>query len=115
MDLVFNKNSFNIDTINSGLNDFCLKNDIENKNLLKMQLVSEEFLSNILFPNFDSDVKLSVYKQDSDIVLLFGYSGVDYMNKVNEATMISLKILEKEAKEIISNTKDGETTIKFII
>ena len=115
MELVFNKNNFNIDTINSELKNFCSANGIDNENLLKMQLVSEEFLSNLLLPNFEDNVKLFVYKQGNDTVLSFEYAGVDYMNKVNETTMISLKILENKTKEITSDTKDNKTIVSFIV
>lgn len=115
MDIVFNKNSFNIDNVNSELKNFCLTNNIANENLLKMQLVCEEFLSNILFPNFENDVSLTVYRHDEDTILSFAYLGNDYMNKINELTMISLKILENETKEITSNTKDNKTIVNFII
>ena len=113
MDLIFNKNNFNIDMVNLELKNLCSAGDSEN--LLKMQLVNEEFLSNILFPNYENDVKLSVYKNERGIVLSYEYSGTNYLNKINESTMISLKILENKAKEVISDTKDGKTKVSFII
>ena len=115
MNLIFNKNNFNIDHINSELKNFCSKNNINNDDLLKTQLISEEFLSNILFPNYQNDVELVVNKQNEDIVLSFNYSGIDYMNKITETTIISLKILENKSKEIQSNTQDDKTTVQFVI
>ena len=115
MDLIFNKNNFNIDSVNLEFKSFCSANNLADEVLLKMQLVNEEFLSNILFPNFENNVKLSVYKKADNAVLSYEYSGNDYMNIISETTMISLKILENKTKEISSNTEDGKVTVSFII
>ena len=113
--LNFSKNNFNIDTINSELKNFCSTNGVSNDNLLKLQLISEEFLSNILFPNFEDEVLMFAQKNDQSIELSFEYKGENYMNKINETTMLSLKILENKTEEIISDTKDGKTSVIFIV
>ena len=115
MNITFNKLTYNIDKINSQLKDYCDKKDISNTALLKMQLISEEFLTNILFPNFDGEVKISIFPKDKNIVLSFEYEGADYMKNINETTIISHKLLEKQTDEIITTTTDNITTVSFVI
>lgn len=115
MDLTFNKSGFDIEKINSEFKSFCTLNNIRNDVLIRMELVNEEFLSNILFPNYENEIKLSVFQKDNDAVLSYEYSGVDYMNKINETTVVSLKIIQNKTKDIISNTQNGKTTVSFIV
>ena len=115
MDIIFNKRNYDIVQVNSKLKDYCAEKDIDDAALLKMQLISEEFLSNILFPNFDGEVEILIFLKDKNKVLTFEYSGVDYMKNINEATIISHKLLEKQTEEIISTTINGVTTVSFII
>ena len=115
MNIVFSKHDYNIDIINSELKEYCEEKGIDKPSLLKMQLISEEFLSNILFPNFDGQVKILIFLKNENKVLTFEYTGKDYMNNINEATVISLKLLEKQTQEIISETIDGITTVSFVI
>ena len=115
MNIVFDEHSYNIEKVNSYLKDYCEEKGIDNPSLLKMQLISEEFLSNILFPNFDGQVQILIFLKGENKVLTFEYSGVDYMSKINEQTVISLKILEKQTEKIVSKTINEVTTISFII
>ena len=48
-ELVFNKNNFNIKELNSIIEQFCNNNSMNKEKVLNLQLVAEEFLSNILF------------------------------------------------------------------
>ena len=115
MNIVFNKNNYDVEKVNTELQNYCSEKEIDNSSLLKMQLISEEFLSNILFPNFDGEVKILIFLKDKNKVLTFEYEGVDYMNKVNEKTLISLKLLEKQAEKIISETINQTTIVSFTI
>jgi len=115
MNIVFNKNNYDVEKVNTELQKYCSEKEIDNASLLKMQLISEEFLSNILFPNFDGEVKILIFLKDKNKVLTFEYEGVDYMNKVNEKTLISLKLLEKQAEKIISETINQNTIVSFTI
>ena len=114
-ELVFNKNNFNIKELNSIIEQFCNDNSMNKEKVLNLQLVAEEFLSNILFPNFDKDVSFLVSLSEGNVILSFEYEGVNFMNKINEQTILSLKILRNKAKEIISDTKDNKTNIKFVV
>ncbi len=115
MRLTFEKRNYDIAVVNSQIESYCKEKDISDDALLKMQLISEEFLSNILFPNFDGEVTILFFLKDKNRVLSFEYSGADFMKKINETTIISHKLLEKQAKDIISTTIGDITTVSFII
>lgn len=115
MNIVFDKRNYNVEKVNSELKKYCEEKGISNPVLLKMQLISEEFLSNILFPNFDGEIRILIFLKGNNKVLTFEYSGKDYMNNVNERTIISLKLLEKQTQEIISKTFNETTSVSFII
>ncbi len=115
MNIVFDKRNYDAQKINSQLKAYCSEKGIDNPALLKMQLISEEFLSNILFPNFDEEIKLLIFLNGKNKVLTFEYTGENYMNHVNEATIISHKLLEKQTEEIIATTINGVTTVSFVI
>ena len=114
-DLTFTKNGFNIENINSVIDNFCTSNNIHSENSFKMQLICEEFLSNILFPNFEGDVEFLINSKDSNTLMTFKYQGADFMNKINETTMLSLKILQNKAKEVNSSTENGITKVEFLV
>ena len=115
MNIVFDKRSYDAEKINSELKSYCEEKEIKPSTLLKMQLISEEFLANILFPNYDGQIQILIFLKGENKVLTFEYSGINYMNNVNEKTIISLKLLEKQAEEIISKTVNGITTISFVV
>ena len=115
MNIAFDKRNYDIVKVNSQLEEYCSEKGIDNSTLLKMQLISEEFLSNILFPNFDGEVKILIFLKDEGRVLTFEYSGADYMKNVNEATVISLKLLEKQTKNIITKTIGDITSVSFAV
>ena len=115
MNIVFDKRSYDAQKINSELKSYCEEKKIKPSTLLKMQLISEEFLANILFPNYDGQIQILIFLKGENKVLTFEYSGIDYMNNVNERTIISLKLLEKQTEDIISTTINGTTSISFII
>ena len=109
------KNDILIKGINAIADNYCSENNIEKANVLKIQLVCEEFLTNILFPNFVDEVEFLISKQDSDIVISFSYEGENYMNKINDAAFLALKLLKNKTKDIITETKDNKTTVQFVI
>lgn len=115
MNIVFDKYDYNVEAINSKLKEYCTQKDIDDAALLKMQLISEEFLANILFPNFDGEVKILIFLKDKNKVLTFEYKGIDYMKNISEATIISHKLLEKQSEEIITTTINDVTTVSFVI
>ncbi len=116
MNIVFDKSSYDIETVNSQLKDYCAEKAIDNAALLKMQLISEEFLTNILFPNFDGEVKILIFLKDNKKVLTFEYKGADYMKNINDTTIISHKLLEKQTEEInTTSTMSGYTVVSFVI
>ena len=115
MNIAFNKLNYDAETINSQLKDYCTQKGIDDATLLKMQMVSEEFLANILFPNFDGEIKILIFLKDKNKVLTFEYAGIDYMKNFNEDTIISHKLLEKQTEEIITTTINGITTVSFVV
>ena len=80
-----------------------------------MQLVCEEFLTNILFPNFQENFELAMRKEDAGVVLSFNYAGLDFMNKINDVTFLAQKIIDNKAKSSKSTTKDNQTVVEFVI
>lgn len=115
LNLTFNKDSFDIEKINAELKKFYSQNNLDKEKLLTIELICEEFLSNILFPNFDGEIKMSVSQKDGDLVLSFEYKGINFMNKINEKTIISHKIFRSKTKDIISDTTVNNTSISFVI
>ena len=115
MNIVFDKLNYDIEKVNSQLEKYCIEKGIDETALLKMQLISEEFLSNILFPYFDGEVKILIFLKGDDKVLTFEYSGNDYMKNVNETTIISLKLLEKQTEKIITQTIGDITSVSFVV
>ena len=115
MNIVFNKRNYNIETVNSQLKEYCAEKGIDDAALLKMQLISEEFLANILFPNFEGEVKILIFLKDKNKVLTFEYEGADYMKNINNETYISHKLLEKQTEDIITKTINNITTVSFIV
>ena len=113
MNIIFDRRNFDIEKVNSQLKAYCEEREIDNATLLKMQLISEEFLSNILFPNFKGQVEILIFLKGENKILTFEYQGIDYMNKVNEETIMSLKILEKQTEDITSTTINGITKVSF--
>jgi len=112
---IIEKNSFNIEKINSQIEEYGRLNNINNNKISDIKAVIEEFLSNILFPNFDGGIEFSIVKDERGIVLSFCYSGADYMQKVTDDSFLSLKIIKSKSKEIKSCSKDGRLTIEFIM
>ena len=116
MNIVFNKRSYDIEKVNSQLKEYCIEQGVDSSSLLKMQLISEEFLTNILFPKFDGEIKILIFRKDPDKVLTFEYQGADCMKNVSEETIISHKLLEKQTKKInIATSMSGTTTVSFVI
>ena len=112
-DLVFNKNNFDINKINELIAEYCKENNIHGDELMKYQLICEEFLSNMLFPYFDGDINLDISPKDGNTNISFGYVGENYMNRINQTSILSLKILQKQTKGIDVSSLDGKTVISF--
>ena len=116
MNITVNKYNYDIEALNLQLKAYCEEKDIDNSALLKMQMISEEFLTNILFPNFDGEIKILVFLKDKNRVLTFEYQGADYMKNINDTTVIAHKLLEKQAKEInTATTMSGVTAVSFVV
>ena len=115
MNIIFDKHSYNIEKVNLQLKDYCAEQGIDDAALLKMQLISEEFLANILFPNYDGEVKILIFLKGKNKVLTFEYTGIDYMKNISEAIIIPHKLLERQTEEIITKTIGDVTTVSFVI
>ena len=113
--LTFTKINFDNKTTNDFIENFYNKNNIEKNSLLNVQLVNEEFLSNILFPNYDKDADFYISKEDEGIILSYSYEGDNYMKQINDRTILSLKLLQSKTKGILSKNKGNKTIITFVI
>ena len=113
-DFTIEKKKFDMQELSTKLSELLKLKNIDNKNLNKLQLVAEEYLNNILFPNFEGAVEISVTNDDKELSLIFTHEGINYMNKITDNNFLSLKILDNKTKEIESNTADGITSVKFI-
>ncbi len=111
----FNKNTFDIKILNTIVEDYCKEQLIHEDVVFKVQLITEEFLSNFLFPNFDGEVTFSITKNDGDLILSFEYSGTNFMNRINAQTILSQKILHNKTKEIIVDENNNSTVVKFVV
>lgn len=113
--LTFNKNEAVMEKINSVTEKYCSENGFNNEYILKLQLVCEEFLTNILFPEFDKNVDFSVSRQNNSTVLTFEYAGADFMNNINDDSYLALKLLKNKTKNIKSETSENKTVVQFEI
>ncbi len=111
----FDKSSFNIKNFNLLVEDYCLTHKLGQAATLNMQLICEEYLSNILFPNNDKEVNFSITERDNNTVLSFSYNGPDYMKNINDTSFLSLKLLRNRTKDIKTTTQDNRTTIEFVV
>jgi len=111
----FNKTDFDINKFNLMIENYCKENDILDEISFNIQLICEEFLSNILFPNFDGEVEIFIIKRKEGIVVSFVYADVDFMNKINEQTILSLKILRNKTQKILTENLNNKTIVKFIV
>ena len=69
-EVAFSKNDFDVKKINSVIENYCNENNVNEEDVLKVQLVCEEFLSNILFPNFAGEVTFLLDKADNKLMLI---------------------------------------------
>ena len=113
-DFKIEKKNFDMQQLTTKLSELLKLKNIDNKNLNKLQLVAEEYINNILFPNFEGAVEISITNDDAELSLIFTHEGMNYMNKITDNNFLSLKILDNKTKEIESNTADGITSVKFI-
>ena len=114
-DFTVEKNKFDMRELSSQIEKWLCKDNVNSYDLSKVHLVIEEYLSNILFPNFDGEVKFSISRNNNDFILIFSHRGNDYMNKITDNSFLSFKILDSKTKEKHSYTKDGITTVEFIL
>ena len=113
-DLTIEKKKFDMKEFIAKFSELLKLKNIDNNNFNKLQLVTEEYLNNILFPNFDGMAEISITNDDKELSLVFTHEGINYMNKITDNNFLSLKILDNKTKEIESNTADGITSVKFI-
>ena len=111
----FNKNNFDMKNLGTFVENYCSEQSIEDEVVLNIRLVSEEFLSNFLFPNYNGDVNFSIASSESGLVLTFEYDGVNFMNRINTQTILSQKILHNKTKEIVVDEGENHTLIKFVL
>ena len=111
----FNKNNFDMESFNTTVEKYCKEQSVSEETALNIRLVTEEFLSNFLFPNFSGDVNCSIAKDNENLTLSFEYDGANFMNRINTQTILSQKILHNKTKEIISDESDNHTVVKFVL
>ena len=111
-DFIIEKKNFDMQKLSIELSEYSKLHNIDNNT--KLQLLIEEYLTNILFPNFEGAVEISIVNDNKELSLVFTHEGIDYMNKITDNSFLSLKILDNKTKEIESSAKDGNTSVKFI-
>jgi|GEM_PF-4815385 len=114
-DFTIEKKNFDMQKLSIELSEYSKLHNIGSNDNTKLQLIIEEFLANILFPNFEGAAEISILNDNKELSLVFTYKGIDYMNKITDDNFLSLKILDKKTKEIKSCTSDGVTSVKFIL
>ena len=114
-DFIIEKKNFDMQKLGNELIKYSKLQSLDKSDFTKLQLVTEEYLTNILFPNFEGAVEISISNDNKELTLVFSHNGADYMNKITDASFLSLKILDNKTKEISSSTIDGITSVKFII
>ena len=114
-DFTAEKNTFDMHKLSSELEEYCRVHKIGGYEFSKIQLIAEEYLANILFPNFSGTAEISISQSDESLIISFSYNGADYMNKITDASFLSLKILQNKTKEMKSFEKDGRTFAEFVI
>ena len=111
---IIEKKNFDMQNLSMYISEQLKPQALNGNDFDKLRLVAEEYLTNILFPNFESAVEISVFNDNNELSLAFTYKGADYMGKITDNSLLSLKILDNKTKEIKSNTKDNITSVKFI-
>ena len=112
-DFIIEKKNFDMQKLSLELSEYSKLHSVNDNT--KLQLLIEEYLTNILFPNFEGAVEISIVNDNKELSLVFIHRGIDYMNKITDDSFFSLKILDNKTKEIKSYTKDGITTVKFVL
>lgn len=113
-DFTIEKNNFDMQKLSARLSEQAKLINLDGNDCNRLLLVIEEYLTNILFPNFEGNVEISINSDDKGLSLVFTHEGINYMNKITDNSFLSLKILDKKTREIESNTTDGITSVKFI-
>ncbi|MCQ2738659.1 MAG: amino acid ABC transporter ATP-binding protein [bacterium] len=115
----FTKNDIDIFGINSEIEGFCIKNLLSIKKAYDIQLITEEYLQNILFSKIGSKEPIEAtinYYSDNDILKLeFSYKGENYMNNIDPENEISAKIIEQKTKNIDFIFGENKSTITFTL
>ena len=111
--LIFKKNDINTKELNAIIKDYCENSNILTSNLFNIQLICEEFLFNILFPNYSGEVEFSVMQENNLLIMRFIYDGEDYLNKINNSSFLSLKLIKSKSRKIESSTENKKTTVEF--
>ena len=113
-DFIIEKKNFDMQKLNTELSEQFKLKGIDSNNFNKLQLVAEEYLANVLFPDFEGSVEISIVNENRELSLIFAHKGTNYINKMTDSNFLSLKILDNKTKEIESYTKDSITFVKFI-
>ena len=114
-DFIIEKKSFDMQKLSLELYQYCIAHNISSEGLSKIQLAAEEYLTNILFPNFDGAAEINISKNDDSLKISFSHNGEDFMNKITDISFLSLKILRNKTVSMTSETKDGRTCAEFVL
>lgn len=96
----------------SGVENFCFRNAIESKTANKLQLLAEELVINIVVPQYGAcNLALRFSEKLSSYELCVAYQGKETNALDNAEDELSAMMVQKSAKEIQHEYKDGTNTI----
>ena len=115
----FTKASLDIFDTNSNIEAFCIKNLLSLNRAYDIQLVFEEFIQNILFPNIETnnsvDFVLRYYGDSDSMKLQIKYKGENYLENPTDDTQLSATIIKNKTKIIDYSCNDGISSIEFTL
>jgi len=119
LSLKYTKQGFDIYGLNSQIESFCLKQCLTMDKVYTVQLVLEEFIINMLFPNLSEDgefeVALSKSEESDEMQLTVSHHGGNLMQNTSMESQLSLKIIENKTKKMEATREDNTSKVKFTI
>lgn len=114
----YTKDTIDVFELNTKIENLCLKYCLAMEKAYQIQLILEEYLSNILFPNIGTnsvEISISYIESTSDILIEATHQGTNYMDKVSEDNSLALKIIETQARKIDIESDNQTTKVTFTL
>lgn len=115
----FTQADLDIYKLNSEIEAFCVKNLLTINKAYEIELILEEFIENILFPNLtkhdEVDLSVNLYGDSNETKIDLLYKGKNYMATETDDNMFAIKILQQKSKNIEIATQNNLTKVSFTI